>query len=108
MTLTYSDGAELESGDAALLRELEQKVEAAKAKFKRYAITQDYHDMLDAHQALRIHCLTVLAEGCEVCDDGEVVIGWRPASTFTPREAVYAPCVECRKRYESYLASGSG
>ncbi len=102
--LTYSDGAELLSGDAALLRELEQRVESAKSKFKRHGLTQDYHDMLDALQAVRGHCRKVLAEGCSECDEhGEVVAGWTPPKWDRCSEAIYAACPTCAKRIDEYL-----
>lgn len=33
---------------------------------------------------------------CEVCDiHGEVIVGWRPASLYVPKEAIYETCPFC-------------
>ena len=104
--LRYSDNQPLESGDAALLRELEQKVEAARAKFTKWNLSADYRDLRAAMNELRSHCRTVLAEGCSECDEhNEVVTGWTP---IVPQEAIYAPCPTCAKRIDSYLQEKNG
>ena len=104
MTLTYADGQPLESGDAALLRELKQAVKAARSRYVRSRLTQDFRDIQQAKQTLLCHARMILNNGADGCDmHGEVVVGWEPATMTSPREAKYQPCPTCAARIDNFL-----
>ena len=104
MTLTYADGQPLESGDADLLAELEQNLEAARARYRKAGLTQDRSDARTALYALRSHVMQCRVEGCEVCDEhGEVPVGVEPASMGVPEQTVYDRCPVCTKATDDYL-----
>ena len=102
--LTYADGTEIAYGDKALLSELKLAVHAARSRYARTGLSQDYRDIKQAKHVLRSHCRSILSEGCPDCDEyGEIVVGWKPATQTSPREARYQPCPECGERIDAYL-----